>query len=443
MTRKSAGRVQALLDWSTAQSRVLVLDPEIGVRETLAAVLSNDGHAVHTAESVDEVRALLAVDAFDLVLTDLYLTGDDTSDPLTELHRLAPEMIIVVLTGYATLESALRALHSGAYAYLVKPTDVEELRAMVARGLERRRLERELARRVRELEGANVAIHSFNAQLQAEVAVATGELSQKVRDLNLTNTRLEQAQAQHQRFVAMVAHELRGPLSLVMSYAQLAARTDVSREAVSRYTDLIVENAQRLNRLVEDLQTATRLSTGHFDLRRMPCDLVAATRATVDELRATTPDRTFTFTGDPGLDEVQVDQERVMQAVRNLLDNAIKYSDAGGAIETSVWSDGDSACISVRDHGVGVPEADLERILKPFERGSDTGEIPGSGLGLFITRGIAVAHGGELRVHNGSGLERASGAIFTLVLPTAPVDGLTDLVSGPPNSPPAPGDRAS
>jgi signal transduction histidine kinase len=422
--------MQALLDWSTAETRVLILDPETGVRETLAAVLRNEGHAVRAAESVDEVRELLAEDAFDLALIDLYLSGDDGADPLAELRRLAPETIVIVLTGYATLESALRALHSGAYAYLVKPTDVEELRAVVARGLERRRLERELARRVRELEDANAAIHSFNAQLQAEVAAATEELRQKVHDQNATNMRLEQTQTQHQRFVAMVAHELRGPLALVMSYAQLAARADISREAVLRYTSLIVENAQRLNRLVEDLQTATRLSTGHFDLRRMPCDLDTATRATVDELRATTPDRTFSFSGDPSLGSVSVDQERVMQAVRNLLDNAIKYSNEGGAIETSVWAEGAWACVSVRDHGVGIPDADLERILKPFERGSDTGEIPGSGLGLFITRGIAVAHGGELRVHHGAGPERATGAVFTLVLPREQPDAPGELLSG-------------
>jgi signal transduction histidine kinase len=424
MTEKSRARGQAVLDWSPARARVLVLDSEVGVRETLAAVLRKDGYVVRAAGTVGEVRELLAEDEFDLALADLYLNGEDGADPLPELRRMAPGAVVIVLTGYATLESALRALHSGAYAYLVKPTDVEELRAMVARGLERRRLERELAQRVRELEQANASIHSFNAQLQAEVAAATEELSQKVWDLNATNLRLEQTQAQHQRFVAMVAHELRGPLALVMNYAQLAARTDVSREAVVRYAGLIVENAQRLNRLVEDLQTATRLSTGHFDLKRMPCDLVEATRATVEELRATTPDRTFTFTGDASLGFVDVDQERIMQAVRNLLDNAIKYSNSGGAIEVNVWSDARSACISVRDHGVGIPESDLERILKPFERGSESAEIPGSGLGLFITRGIAVAHGGELNVHNGTGPERASGAVFTLVLPrTQPAAG--------------------
>jgi signal transduction histidine kinase len=417
MTEQRTGRAQAVLETIPAEARVLVLDSEIGVRDTLAAVLRSDGYAVHAAGTVDEVRELVAEQAFDLVLADLYLNGEDGSDPLPELRRLAPETVVIVLTGYATLESALRALHSGAYAYLVKPTDVEELRMMVARGLERRRLEHELARRVRELEGANAAIHSFNAQLQAEVAAATEELSQKLWDLNASNTRLEQTQEQHQRFVAMVAHELRGPLALVMNYAQLAARTDVSREAVARYAGLIVENAQRLNRLVEDLQTATRLSTGHFDLKRMPCDLAEATRATVDELRATTPDRTFIFAGEPGVGAILADQERIMQAVRNLLDNAIKYSNSGSAIEVSVWGDANSASISVRDHGAGIPESDLERILKPFERGTGTTEIPGSGLGLFITRGIAVAHGGELRVHNGSGPERASGAIFTLVLP--------------------------
>jgi two-component system, sensor histidine kinase and response regulator len=400
-----------------ADARLLVVDDEPGVRETLSAVLRHQGYEVHTAGGVAEAVSRLQAASYDAVLTDLHLDDADGVEVLDELRARAPGAIIIMLTGYATLEPALRALHAGAYAYLVKPTDVEELRLTVARGLERQRLERELARRVAELEEANAAIHDFNFDLQSQIHRATDALQLQIAALDAANRELRQTQEQHERFVAMVAHELRNPLGLVMSYAQLATRPEATREAIGRYAEEIFEASMRLNRLVEDLQTATRLSTGHFDLRREPCYLASDVEAAVEQLRTTTPSRRFIFHNQPDVGLAEVDRDRILQAVRNLLDNAVKYSIQDGAIEVRVWGDDDRVFMSVRDEGAGIPEADMERILRPFERGTATADIPGSGLGLYITRGIVKAHSGELTVMNGSGPERARGAIFTISLP--------------------------
>jgi signal transduction histidine kinase len=407
-------------------ARLLVVNDDAGVRETLAAVLRANGHTVQTAGRLWEAAHLLRQAPCDLVLLDLHLNDAEGRDVLQEVRALAPNAAIIVLTGYATLESALHALRAGAHDYLVKPTDVEELRFTVARSLERQRLERELARRVEELEAAHAAVQDFNTRLRAQVEAATQELQRKVEALDATNRQLQQTQQQHERFVAMVAHELRGPIQLVMSYAQLATRPDVSREAIGKYAASIVEYAQNLTRLVDDLQTATRLSTGHFDLRQEQCDLVVATRELVDQFRTTVPDRRFSFAGEPDLEPVEVDRARVLQAVRNLLDNAVKYSVDDGAIDVSVSGDEGHVYLSVHDEGAGIPEQDVERILRPFERGAGSTDVPGSGLGLYITRGIVEAHGGELRVQNGSGPERAKGAVFTLALPRAAAQPATD-----------------
>lgn len=422
MTERGTGSYQAVATLPDTRARLLVLDDDAGVRETLAAILRRDGYHVRTAGRIPDAAALLLQAPYDLVLTDLRPDEGNGGDVLDDLHALAPGVVVIVLTSFATLESALRALSAGAYAYLVKPTDVEELRLTVARALERRGLERELAHRVAELEAANAAIHGFNADLQAQIAAATDALRRKVEALDTTNAQLWHAQEQHERFVAMVAHELRGPLGLVMSYAQLAARPGIGQESLAKYTGFVIEYAQRLNRLVEDLQTATRLSSGHFDLRREPCDLVAETRMAIEQFRTTVPNRRFGFTAEPDLEPIAVDRDRVLQALRNLVDNAEKYTAEDGAIDISVWVDDTFLNISVRDEGAGISDEDLERILKPFERGPGSDEIPGSGLGLYITRGIVEAHGGVLKIENGSGPERARGAIFTLALPRhAPV----------------------
>ncbi len=397
--------------------RILVVDDEPSVRESLAAVLRHDGHDVLMAGGLEAAASHLREGALDLVLVDLSVGGSEPLSALADLRGLAPEATWIVLTTFATLEAALRALHDVAFAYLVKPVDLDEMRLAVARGLERRRLERELAARMAELETANAAIHDYNTQLEGQVAAATAALEEKVAALDATNQQLRQAEEQHMRFVAMVAHELRGPLALVMNYAQLADRPDIAPDALHRYTGSVVEHAQRLNRLVDDLQTATRLSTGHFDLRIEPCDLVALVQGAVEQVRVTMPNRDFSFVGDAGVGLVPVDRDRMLQAVRNLLDNAVKYSSDGTAIEVRVAGDDREVSITVRDEGAGIPEGDIERLLGAFERGAGSTEVPGSGLGLYITRGIIETHGGELRVQNVSSSGRAHGAIFTLALP--------------------------
>ncbi len=386
----------------------------------------NEGYHVDTATSLVEAGVRLAERTYDVVLTDLW-QNDDAKDVLMLAETPSPAATVVVLAGYASLESALRALRAGAYGYLVKPVDVDELRLTVARALERRGLERELAARVRELESAHAKVQHFNARLQQQVDAATAELRRKVEELDQANAQLRESQEQHDRFVAMVAHEMRGPLNPIINYAQLAKRPGLEPGTVERYMDLVIEQAFRLNRLVDDLQTATRLSTGQFALRRETCDIAEAVGELVEQFRATVRERRFQFDRPATPVTIEADRDRIMQAVRNLVDNAVKYSVEDGAIELGVWSDQQNAYIRVADYGAGIPEADMKRIFDAFTRlGERQGEVAGTGLGLYITRGIIAAHRGELTVRNRAGSERAGGAIFTIALPLQAEAATTD-----------------
>lgn len=399
------------------KARLLVVDADEATAGTIAAVLRHEGYTVDVAASLADATARLTAARYDVVLTGLW-QGESAEDVLALAGTPAPAATVVVLSGYASLESALRALRAGAYGYLVKPVDVDELRLTVARALERRRLERELAARVRELESTHAKVQNFNSRLQHQVNTATAELRQKIAELDEANGQLRESQEQHDRFVAMVAHEMRGPLNPIINYAQLAKRPGLSAETVERYMDMVIEQAFRLNRLVDDLQTATRLSTGQFALRCEPCDIAAAVAELVDQFRATVRERRFLLERPEGAVTIEADRDRIMQAVRNLVDNAVKYSVEDGAIEIAVWKDEQRAYIRVGDYGAGIPEADMKLIFEAFTRlGERQGEVAGTGLGLYITRGIVAAHHGELTVRNRAGSERAGGAIFVIALP--------------------------
>jgi signal transduction histidine kinase len=406
---------------------VVVVESHAGTADTLAAVLRLDGYHVMVADNPRRSGASGPDGAVDVVLAELRADDPGAKRLLDELRRRAPEASIIVLTSYATLESALRALRSGAEDYLTRPVDADELRLAVAAAMRRRRLERELAARVRELEQAHAELQAthdelraLNADLQQRVDAATAQLHQQVEALDAANQQLVAAQEQHHTFVAMVAHEMRGPIGPIMNYALLAKRPAVTPEKRNEYMDIIVEHAHRMNRLVGDLQTATRLSTGQFALEQQRCDVAASVGALVEEFRSSFRDREFSLERPEAPVEAEVDGDRVAQAVRNLIENAIKYSVEAGAIELAVWKDDERVYIRVGDYGAGIPEAERERIFQPFtrlERRPESKGAQGTGLGLYITRGIVAEHGGALTVVNRVDDERAHGAIFTMALP--------------------------
>jgi signal transduction histidine kinase len=240
---------------------------------------------------------------------------------------------------------------------------------------------------------------------------------------------LEQAQEQGQTFLRIVAHDLKTPLTNILGYAQLAQRLRRREPAPAASTpndaddrvraacDKIVENCRRLHRLVDDLQEAFRLGSGRFEVQRKPIDLVALTRLVVDEQRAADPEHTFALSAPAQPLIGQWDAERLQQMVANLVSNAVRYSPAGGPITITVQRRGAAALLSVTDKGMGIPKDDLPVLFQPYSRGHQSHAIKGTGLGLYIVKGIVEAHGGRVRADSpGEG----AGATFTVMLPLQP-----------------------
>jgi len=385
--------------------------------ETLTAVLRHDGYSVRRVDSPQDAQETLKRDRFDLALVDMPEESAAARALLARLRNMESAPVCIVLGRYASLDTALDALRAGAYDYLLEPIDIEELRLTLAHALERRRLQQELAMRVNELEVAHAQLSDFNRQLNQRIDEATVDLQEKISALDEANHKLEQAHQQHQDFIAMVAHEMRGPLGPIMNFAALAKRPSATAEKRAEYLDLVIDQAQRMSRLVDDLQTATRLSAGRFTLKTQPTDLRSAIENLVTQFAQSHRDREFRFRSDEGAITAIVDGDRIAQAVRNLIDNAIKYTVEGSAIEIEIRASDDAVTIAVGDYGAGIPEAQMERIFQAYTQLKRADDASGSGLGLYITRGIVAAHRGTLSVRNRDGDARVRGAIFTITLP--------------------------
>jgi signal transduction histidine kinase len=341
----------------------------------------------------------------------------DGIDLVRELRAVQPNCVPIMLTGYASLESAVRAIREGAYDYLVKPCDLDELKLTIARAVERGRLTRTLNQRVEELQVANARIHSLAEELQERVTRATADLSQKVTELSEAKARLEEEQRQREEFISMIAHELAQPLTNISTSAQLLGREKMSAETKERARITILSETQRLTRLVQDLFDATRLAAGRFEVRLTNCDLAAIVREQVDLAGGMSDLHTIRLELEEGVFAARCDRDRIAQVLSNVLTNSTKYT-PGGTVRVQLRADAVRAVIRVIDEGPGIPPDRLEAIFEPHVRlvGTEAGSKNGSGLGLYIARGIVEAHGGQIWADNAEG----GGAVFVISLPLAP-----------------------
>lgn len=396
-------------------ARVLVVDDDESVAVTMQAVLEQEGYAVVGARSAAEAHAALSHDVFDAALLDLRLEDADGIEVLSEVTKRQPECSSVMLTGYGSLDSAIRAIREGAYDYLLKPCTLDELKLTIGRAVERARLRRALQARVLELEEANATIAAFNQDLQRKIEAATADLQRTVADLQRAQHNLEESQRQRFEFVSMIAHELGQPLTTIVGYAQLLGRPNQPQERIQQALGVIVNESRRLTRLVQDLGDVARLTTGRFTVQSEPADLAEIAAAQVELAQQRSPGHQIRLAGGDEALPLEFDPDRIAQIIANLIGNAIKYT-PGGAITVTVGKQDHVAELSVMDQGPGIPADRLEQIFEPHVRlvPDESGSTPrGAGLGLYIARGIAEAHGGKLWAENVPG----GGARVTLQLP--------------------------
>ena len=421
--------------------RILIVDDEESVTITMAAILEMDGYSVATALTGQAALEQIEHEVFDLVLTDLRLGDFDGMDVLAATRRKSPDTVGIVLTGYASLESAVTALREGAYDYMLKPADVEELRATVARGIERRKLGQQLRERVSELEAANRTINQLNDSLQERVAHATADLRQRVTELDEAKQELQASYEKLQeldklksQFLSNASHELKTPITAMSGFVQIAVRRVKRRLAAGQPSaddwkkeeDTLLEQLEvvqrqtgKLARLVDELLDVSRIESGRLELRVSDVDLpeLVAEVMRRHQLMATKHDLRLSYASDDQLN-VRGDRDHLEQVLNNLIGNAMKYSPDGGAIDVNVTRiDEQEIALRIADHGIGIRPEELARVFGLFYRSPDrlARDVGGMGLGLYITKEIVDRHNGRIWAES----EVGQGTAFHVALPAS------------------------
>ena len=374
--------------------RILVIDDEEGIRRGCRRALEPQGFGVETAVSLQDGRAKLQSDQFALILLDVMLPDGRGIELLPAIHERDPETIVIIVTGYATVELAVEAIKRGAYDFISKPFTADLLLMTVNQGLEKRRLSLE-TKRLQTIE-----------QEAAELARARAEAEH-----------LSEFKSQ---FTTLVAHELRAPIGGAQSLLRTMNR-GLAGELNEKQRDILGRVEARLDMLlalVNDLLALAASKTVTPDEPRTSLSLRDVLQTVLDRFAVEAAQKQISLVCDdvPESLTVQATESGLDRIFSNLIGNAIKYTPVGGRVGVATAVHSGEVQITITDSGIGIPAADLPHIWDEFYRAQNAKQagILGTGLGLSIVKQLVESFGGSITVDSVLG----KGTSFTLNLST-------------------------
>jgi len=373
------------------QARILVIDDELGIREGCRRVLEPAGYAVEVAATGREGLQQARQQPFDLVLLDVMLPDMRGVDLLEPIYELDPDIVCIIITGYATVELAVQAIKAGAYDFLSKPFTADLLMA-VQQGLERRRL-------------------SLETKRLAEVEREAAELTRAKEELE----RLDRFKT---AFMLTVAHELRAPLTALQSFLTAMLKGYIPPDQQESVLERAIVRSDELLDLIDDLLKLAAVKAETEDGKREPMELADALEKVSTLLQTQADEKGIIFTVEIHRRPlVEASPAQMVQVWTNLISNGIKYTPAGGQVTVQLDEQDGWAVGSVSDTGIGIAAEDQARIFEEFYRTPQAKEVEarGTGLGLPLVKRVVEAHGGTIEVESALG----QGSRFTFRLPVA------------------------
>ncbi len=269
---------------------------------------------------------------------------------------------------------------------------------------------------VREITAAakQISSGSYGIQIGNKYRDEMGDMVKAINEMSLKISQSEKAQTE---FISSVSHELRTPLTAITGWGETLIYDDTLDEETKRGIGIILKEARRLTKMVEELLEFTRMQDGRFTLNARPMDVAAELEDSIFAYRELLKQDDMRIEYEPCEEDLPLingDPARLRQVFYNLFDNAAKYAREGKRISVSTRTDGLNVFIRIRDYGPGIPEDELERVKLKFYKGAS--KERGSGIGLAVCDEIIKYHGGDLTLSNAEG----GGTLVTIRIPIEP-----------------------
>jgi len=374
--------------------KILVVDDEISLRMVLIKALEKSGYHCKEAEDAEKAIILIESEPFDLIISDISMSGMDGIELLKKIKLHHPEIDFIIMTGYASDYSYVEIMDAGASDYMTKPFSMNSALARISR----------IAR-----ERENVISLKKTNQ----------ELCMAIERANILAREAKEASKAKTFFLASMSHEIRTPLNGIVGYTDMLLDTPLNDEQKS-----FLKNArfscETLLSVVNDILDFSKVEAGKlslehigFDPEVLCFDIIDVVRTKVDESKI----ELLCSVADSVPSQVMGDPHRFRQVLLNLLSNAIKFTQEGTIKvclnSEQISEDHIKLVVSVTDTGIGIGKNELEKIFSPFIQSEDdiTNRYGGTGLGLAISRNIAKKMGGHVWAE--SKLKKGSAFYFT------------------------------
>lgn len=355
---------------------ILIIDDEESLRDGCRQALEKSGYTVLTAGEGLEGIKIARESNPEIAFIDLKMPGISGMEIIEILSQDIPDIVMIMITGYASIVSAVEAIQKGAYDYLPKPFSPDQLRTVARRGLDHRNLKIE-ARRLRE-----------------------------------EKERMEKS------FITFVSHEMRSPLVVIRQYIESlkAIAGDRFDKEVKEIIERCSVRIQGLEDLIEHWLDLSRIENGTFVQKKEPLRLSHITARIEEEMTPVCKGKGINLEihiPDTQL-EIVGDEESLVRVFTNIIGNATKYTPEGGKITVSAQREDYYITVMISDTGSGIPQDKLPFIFEPFFRVKGKEERhKGSGLGLTFCKKIMESHGGEISAASKEG----EGTTFILKFP--------------------------
>ena len=356
--------------------KILIIDDEEVVLDSCTMILEGGDYQINTATDGELGLKLANELQPDLIFVDLKMPGISGFEVIERIREIDPTVVVIVITGYATVSSAVEAMQKGAYDFLPKPFTPDEFRLITRRGVEKRSLLLETMALRREKE------------------------------------------ALREQFAAIVSHELRSPLGAVQQNL-FALTLELADNLNEDQRNRLERMKVRIDDLLKIINTWLRAISGDISQIRenfKPTSMASVITKAVESLQsqATRKDVEIITTIEDPIKPVNGDEVTLTEVLVNLLSNAIKYSRGGNQIQVKAKEEGNEVAVSVIDSGVGIAKEDLPHLFDSFQIGQPgTAGERSSGIGLSVSKRIIEAHNGSLQVES----EPGKGSTFTIRLP--------------------------
>lgn len=371
---------------------ILVVDDELGIREGCRRVLVPQGFEVDVAENGPAGLRKLRESRYDVLLLDIMMPGMSGMEVLRQARQIDPDLICIIITGYATVELAVQAIREGAHDFIAKPFSADLLLQVVGRELERRALRKE-AERLRALE-------------------------EETRELARAKAELQKLEAVEGRFMLTLVHILRAPVAVLQNTLQLIRKGYIPPEEQPEMLERAETRAGELLATLDDLLLLAHLKEGIGLSRAETVSLEEVLEGVLATLRPRADRQGVALEVDVrDSPRVRANPDHLRALLMHLIDNAIRYTPSGGRVTVLLRADLERglAVGAVSDTGIGIPADEIPRIFEEFYRTEEGKRMQetGTGLGLPIVRQVVEMYGGTIEVES----EVGRGSTFRFTLP--------------------------